>query len=183
MTDEATQGPAGDLAQAMPAGSILCLREYDHPDRAALAADLAEICRKRSLHLLIGASVDLALKVNAFGVHVPEGLWGKRQGQLWKARVRGLRITTAVHSAAAARAARTSPIAADAVTLSPVFDTKSHPGVRTLGPLGLSKLLHEVAPLPAYALGGIHADNARRAMACADSWVNLIGVAGIRFRP
>ncbi|WP_425063866.1 thiamine phosphate synthase [Pyruvatibacter mobilis] len=183
MTDETAQGPATDLAHLVPAGSILCLRDYDHPDRTALAGDLARICRKRSLRLLIGGDVELALEVNAFGVHVPEGLWRGRRGQIRKARAGGLRVTTAVHSSTVARAARSGPLVADAVTLSPVFETKSHPGAHTLGPLGLSKLLREVAPLPAYALGGIHTGNARRAMACAGSWPNLVGVAGIRFQP
>jgi thiamine-phosphate pyrophosphorylase len=72
--------------------------------------------------------------------------------------VRELKLVTAhsLREIAAARRAR-----ADAIVLSPVFATRSHPGARTLGPLRL-RLLAARAGLPVIALGGMNAARARR---------------------
>jgi thiamine-phosphate pyrophosphorylase len=45
---------------------------------------------------------------------------------------------------------------ADAVLLSPVFPTESHPGARALGSLLFARWARR-SPLPVYALGGISA--------------------------
>ena len=50
---------------------------------------------------------------------------------------------------------------ADAVLLSPVFPTRSHPDARTLGPLRF-RLLAARARMPVIALGGMTASTARR---------------------
>ena len=57
--------------------------------------------------------------------------------------------------------------------LSPVFETKSHPGNAGLGVLKFAAWGRR-APLPVYALGGIDAGNARRL-----SHSGAAGIAGI----
>jgi thiamine-phosphate pyrophosphorylase len=52
-------------------------------------------------------------------------------------------------------------VRADAVLLSPVFPTRSHPGARTLGPSRF-RLLAAWAAMPVIALGGLSARAARR---------------------
>jgi thiamine-phosphate pyrophosphorylase len=52
-------------------------------------------------------------------------------------------------------------VRADAVVLSPVFATRSHPGATPLGPLRF-RLLARRAGLPVIALGGMDARRARR---------------------
>ena len=49
----------------------------------------------------------------------------------------------------------------DAVLLSPVFPTKSHPGAAPIGPLRFAAWVRE-CPLPVYALGGVSLQSARR---------------------
>ena len=49
----------------------------------------------------------------------------------------------------------------DAVLLSPVFRTRSHPEAATLGPLRF-RLLAQRARMPVIALGGMNADTAQR---------------------
>ncbi|MDE2406203.1 MAG: thiamine phosphate synthase, partial [Sphingomonadales bacterium] len=68
-----------------------------------------------------------------------------------------LRLATAhdLRELAAARRAR-----ADAVLLSPVFPTRSHPGAATLGPQRFRALATR-AGLPVIALGGMTAPRAR----------------------
>lgn len=52
--------------------------------------------------------------------------------------------------------ARANAIGADLLFISPVFPTRSHPGARTLGPLGFARLAR-LARAPVIALGGMTA--------------------------
>ncbi len=53
-------------------------------------------------------------------------------------------------------------IHADAALLSPVLDTPSHPGAKTLGWSGFSELVSQYG-IPVYALGGMNPDSLRQA--------------------
>lgn len=57
--------------------------------------------------------------------------------------------------------ARANRAGADAVLLSPVFPTRSHPGAKALGPLRF-RLLAIRAAMPVIALGGMNPRTARR---------------------
>jgi thiamine-phosphate pyrophosphorylase len=79
------------------------------------------------------------------------------------------RLATA-HSLRELRAAR-----ADAVVLSPVFATRSHPGGKTLGPIRF-RLLARLSAAPIVALGGM---TARRAAAHKlERWAAIDGLSG-----
>lgn len=176
MTDRAVQGDAWHLADAVPAGTIICLRDYDLKDRAHYAARLAAVCRHNNVRLVVGGDVSLALRVGAWGVHIPEGLWRQSIQDVERARNHGLRISTAVHSRQAARSVVIAGRAlCDMALVSPVFATQSHPEQRVLGPLGLAGVL-EALPTPAYALGGVRPGTIGRL-----AGLPLCGVAGIRF--
>ena len=173
---DATAHPAPEkILDRLPAGSVVILRDYDQTDRDALARQLAAECHKRRLYLLIGRDADLARRVGAQGVHLPEGL----VAQLPRLRQahRDLLFTTACHSARALR--RAERLGADAVLLSPVFPTCSHP--ETLGRpdkvLGVCRfrMLCRETNLPVYALGGINVTTASRLRHC-----RLAGLAAIR---
>lgn len=64
-------------------------------------------------------------------------------------------------------------LGADAILLSPVFATRSHPKARTLGPLRFS-LLAARAGLPVIALGGMDARRAKRLR--AGRWAAIDGL-------
>lgn len=68
------------------------------------------------------------------------------------------RLATAHSLREIARANRTGT---DAVLLSPVFPTRSHPGAKALGPLRF-RLLAARAAMPVIALGGMNVRTARR---------------------
>lgn len=148
-------------ANRLPPGSAVILRHYDDPARAVLARKLARICRRGRVRLLVAGDWRLALAVGADGVHLPEmvarrgpGAWGGMIGKK-----PGFLVTAAAHSPAAIeRAAR---IGVDAVLLSPVFPTASHPGAKVLG-LHRFALWCREASIPVYALGGIDTKTARR---------------------
>ena len=81
-----------------------------------------------------------------------------------------LRLVTA-HSLT--ELARAKQARADAILLSPVFATRSHPGGNVLGPVRFRLLAHR-SPVPVIALGGLSARRAR-----AVRWKNWAAIDGI----
>ena len=134
----------------LPHGAGVILRDYDAPDRPALASEMAALCRRLHLYLLIGGSPALARKHKA-GLHMPENMATPRlaaqcpQGQI---------LSMAAHNAAALHKARALNV--DMVLLSPVFATPSHPQAHPLGVVRLAALAQQTR-LPLIALGGMTA--------------------------
>jgi thiamine-phosphate pyrophosphorylase len=89
----------------------------------------------------------------------------------WRARHPHWIITAAAHSLRALMGLREI----DAVFLSPVFATTSHPGARALGP-ARAALIARAAPVPVYALGGI---TARNAGLLAPSFSGIAAIGGL----
>ncbi len=141
------------MVRRLPAGVGVLYRDYARADRAAYAAMLARLCRAQRRVCLIAGDARLAGLVRAHGVHWPEGLIHRGDR-----RTGGLQ-TAAAHSVRAANQALAR--GADAVLVSPVFATRSHPGAGTLGPHRLARMLRFIQG-PVYPLGGITAATARR---------------------
>jgi len=169
VTDEARLHDPCPAARALPRGSAVLFRHYGHPERAALARRLAVLCRRRGLKLIVAGDWRLAYAVGAHGVHLPEQLVPRR-GRIRRRKRRWL-VTAAAHGAAAIGCARRA--GADAVLLSPVFPTRSHPGAPGLGVVRFAGLVHH-GPLPVYALGGVNEKTARRLIGSG-----AIGIAAI----
>lgn len=177
MTDAARQPDARDVLACLPPGAALCLRDYGLAGRAALAHDLARTARARGVRFMVAGDVRLAIACGAWGVHLPEALARRRRLPLALAARHGLAVTMAAHSQrAAAFAAREVRGGIDAIVISPVFATRSHPDAAPLGPLGFLRIAAAAGGLPAYGLGGLTAAAAARlAPACP------AGIAGIGF--
>jgi thiamine-phosphate pyrophosphorylase len=155
------------LADPLPAirrlkrGDGVLFRHYEWPaaQRLALAQRIAALCRRRGLVLVVAGDARLARAVAADGLHLPQALIFRAAA----ARRAGLPlITTAAHDAGAiARAARCG---ADAVLISPVFVTASHPGAAPLGVLRFAQLASDAQRqgLAVYALGGVTPANFAR---------------------
>lgn len=96
---------------------------------------------------------DLALTAREWGADgiygAPRSLTPRRHGLLHLATAHDLR-----ELGLAAR------LGADAVLLSPVFPTATHPGGAVLGPVRF-RLLARQSPVPVIALGGMNAEHAR----------------------
>jgi thiamine-phosphate pyrophosphorylase len=157
MTDPARVPDPEAVARRLPSGSGVAFRAFDAPDAVARGRRLAAIARRRRLALLAGADPGLARAIGARGVHLPE-----RVGQL-AAPIRRARpdwiVTAAAHDARAVlRALRAG---ADAVVISPVFESRSPSAGRPLGPLRFA-VLARLAKGRAYALGGVDAATAKR---------------------
>ena len=141
----------------LPRGSAIVLRAFGAGDAVAQGLRLAAIARRRGLVLLAGADPALARAIGARGVHLPERL-AHRAGPLKRARPDWL-VTAAAHSEAACR--RAFAAGADAVVLSPVFESRSPSAGRWLGAVRFAAVVRRAAG-PIYALGGVNAGTARR---------------------
>jgi thiamine-phosphate pyrophosphorylase len=97
----------------------------------------------------------LAADAGAAGLHLPEARI--REAGHWRARHPGWIITASVHAAAALAQAQDL----DALLLSPVFATTSHPGAGALGPVRAGRIA-AASHIPVYALGGIVPQTAAR---------------------
>lgn len=157
------------VAGALPEGFGVILRDYHLASRRALAVSLAAVCRQQRLIFLVGGDRALAESVEADGLHLPERMIGDFQR-----RTRGPLglVTAAGHSPEAIERAAGRGI--DAVLLSPVFPTRSHPSAEAIGLTRFSEIL-ERSPLPLYALGGLTPDRVR----ALPKHKRLAGFAGI----
>lgn len=137
----------------LPRGWGVVFRHDGHPGRAALARQVARLCRVRRLALVVAGDARLAAAAGA-GQHLRGGrrLTGPRVG-------RGRLVTSSAHGRAdLVRAARAG---ASLAFLSPLFPTASHPGKPALGAVRWAALLR-TCRCPALALGGVAGRTARR---------------------
>ncbi len=156
------------IIKRLPRGFGVIWRHFGSPSRLATGLVLARACRKRGLILLVANDPALAARIGADGVH-----WPERQLKGIRARKPGSIETAAAHSRAAI--ARAAALGVDAVLVSAVFPSQSPTAGPALGALRFRQLTR-TAPLPVYALGGIGAGNAARAMHNAAGWAAIEGV-------
>ena len=152
LSDARNDAALEDALAKLPRGSGFIFRHYHLPprERRARFDTLARLARARGHTIVLAGQAASARDWRADGVYAAPG--GLRQaGNL-------LRLATA-HSLRELGAARRA--GAHAVLLSPVFPTRSHPGVATLGPVRF-RLLATHSAVPVIALGGLNASTARR---------------------
>ena len=142
-----SSGPRG----SGPRRSGVIFRHYHLLPAARRAAfrQVLRLCRARGHVAVLAGSAREALAWGADGAYGPPALLAPGPAALRLCTAQSLR-----ELAAAARAR------ADAVLLSPVFPSRSHPGGRSLGPVRFL-LLARRSPVPVIALGGMTAASAR----------------------
>lgn len=169
MTDDTRDADWIQAVSALPRGSAVIVRHRDARLRAELALRLRPVCRAGRVALLVADDAALAQRIAADGVHLPERHVARVQGL--RSRNRGWLVTCAAHSAAAVQRARAA--GADAVFVSPVFPTASHPDRAALGTVRFAALAN--APIGIYALGGVETKTIRRLVAQRIVGIGLIG--------
>ena len=152
LSDERNDAALEAALRGLPRGSGFIYRHYHLPpeQRVARWFALARIARARH-HVMILA--DDAITAREWGA---DGLYGPPRA-LYP--TRDLLTLATAHSIAEIGLA--NRLRADAVLLSPVFATRSHPGAPALGPLRF-RLLASRARMPVIALGGMNPATARR---------------------
>ena len=170
MTDDTRVADWTAAAVALPHGSYVIVRHRDAKARERLAMGLRGVCRQRRVKLLIADDAALAVRAGADGVHLPQARLKKLSGL----RVRFPRwfLTGAVHDAAALAEAEQQ--GADAVFLSPVFATASHPEARELGAVRFAALAAR-SRVPVLALGGIDGGSIQRLAPSHAAGAGVIG--------
>ena len=138
------------------------LREKDLAVRELLemAYRLRETTKRYGAKLFINDRVDIALAVDADGVHL--GHTGLPPQAARKAAGEGLLIGVSAHSIEQAKKAEQD--GADFMTLGPVYETPSK--LRYGRPLGadILKMAKDIISIPVFAIGGIKEDKADEVM-------------------
>lgn len=156
MTDERVA--QSDLLRALarlPAGSAVVVRHYSLPEaeRRVLFGRVRRAARRRGLLVLLAGDPALARRWGADGHHGPDR--ARPDGRPWL-------HSASVHDMTQLHQARA--VGAQALLLSPLFATRSHPGARPLGAVRFAALARRV-DVPVIALGGVkprHAALVRR---------------------
>lgn len=133
-------------------------------ERVARYFKLAHVARTRGHLVILSDSALTAREWGADGIYgAPLALYPRRRDLI--------QIATAHDMREIAQANR---MAADAVMVSPVFPTRTHPGAPTLGTARFRTLASH-AQMPVIALGGMTAGNAKRL--CWDKWAAIDGLS------
>ncbi len=128
-------------------------RHYHLPPEERLARfdTLAAIARRAGHLVILSDSTLTAREWGADGVYgAPLSIYPTRADLISVATVHDMR-----------EIAQANRMAADAVMLSPVFPTRSHPGGKSLGPIRF-RTLARFAQMPVIALGGMTRSTAQR---------------------
>ena len=181
MTDPLRLPDPEAALRRLPCGAALIWRAYGNEASPARLRRLTSLARRTHVLLLVAGHPAHAARIGTMGIHLPEReLTRPRNGRYVIPRMRsahGMALTAACHSEIAIRrAARTG---ADAVLISPVFETESHAGAKPLGPVRFARLarLAKSLGLVPYALGGIVTEAHVRRL----SGSGAAGIAGIGF--
>lgn len=167
----APQGLVEAAAQAVAAGvDLVQLRERDLPPEAllGLARALRALTRGRAL-LIINSAVEVALAVDADGVHLPEN--GPPIDEV-RARIGSRLLGCSAHSAAAA--SRAAAAGADYLQVGPIYPTATHPERPPAG-LELLRAVRQAVDVPVLAVGGITPGNAAATLEAGADGLAVIG--------
>lgn len=162
LSDARNDAMLEDALRRLPRGSGFVFRHYHLPagERQARFAQLARLARACGHLTILSGDPATASRWGADGTYGPV-----------RTPVPGLiHLATAHDMAEIAAANRTQ---ADALLLSPVFPTRSHPGGGVLGPIRF-RLLAARAQMPVIALGGMTRRNA-----CRLDWPRWAAIDGL----
>ena len=176
-TDPARTPRPWETAACLPVGAGVVFRHFGAADALETGLRLRAATQAAGVRLLVGLDADLAERIEADGVHLPEralsaayALSGRRPDWL---------LTGAAHSAATVKAARDL----DALVLSPVFPAGGASGSKPVLGIDGFKALRTHAPCPIYALGGIGAGNVADLLGSGACGIASVDAVQAAFRP
>ncbi|HEX4874657.1 MAG TPA: thiamine phosphate synthase, partial [Sphingorhabdus sp.] len=144
MTDPRLGDRLLSAIRKLPAGSGVIFRHYelDMGERHRLFAAVRKICVRRGHKLILAGTKSEALRWHADGFHQRTG---HHPLMLHSAPVHNLREIRQAHR-----------WGAQILVLSPLRQTRSHPGQRPLGPIRFGQLARCCQPSKVIALGGMN---------------------------
>ena len=148
------------------------LREKDLPvrDLLQLAREIRILTRDFGARLFVNDRVDVALAVEADGVHL--GHQSMPPAPVKKLAGSKLLVGVSSHTIEEAKAAETG--GADFITFGPVFFTPSKAEFGT--PVGLEclKIIRKSVRIPIFGLGGIKSGNIKQILGCGVNGISMI---------
>ncbi|MBX3729364.1 MAG: thiamine phosphate synthase [Candidatus Sumerlaeia bacterium] len=169
-----TRGSPEEVTDSLIVGGVtaIMLREKDltPAELFRLGVRLRDVCRARGVPLLVNNSLEVAMALDADGVH-----FGRDSIPPGRARqIAPPQMICGFSAHDESELHRAHEWGMDYCTLSPVFfPTSKEMSSPTLGIEGLARIAAQ-SPIPVVALGGIALDNAR---ACLDA--GAVGIAAI----
>ena len=155
--------------------TFLQIREKDLDANAfeAEAAKLKELCRRYHVPYVVNDSVEIALAIDADGVHVGQSdIRGRDiRSLIGPDKILGISAGTVDEAVAAVNAG------ADYIGVGAVFGTSTKKNARNLSVEKLQEIRHSVS-IPVVAIGGIHAGNL---LELSDSGVDGVAVVSAIF--
>ena len=149
-------------------------KNVDHETRLRLGHELRALCREAQVPFIANDDVELALALDADGVHLGQGDGDPQRArwQLGDKAIIGLSVSEPDHWGAF------DPLVVDYVGLGPFAPTSTKPDARkALGPEGLARLVK--SDVPSVAIGGISHANAGEALAThVDGLAVVSAIAG-----
>lgn len=166
LSDERNNAALEGALRRLPRGSGFVYRHYHlaPEERVARFMALRRLCRARGHCVILADSALTAKEWGADGLYGAPLMLGPKRADL-------LAIATVHDMREIAQANR---MGADAVMLSPVFPTRSHPGADVLGPVRFRSLARH-AGMPVIALGGMTQQSAHRLR--WPSWAAIDGLS------
>lgn len=172
ISDERNDARLEASLRRLPRGSGFIYRHYhlNDPDRYQRFRELLCIAKGCDHTVILSDSALTAREWGADGIYgSPRALYPRRRDLL--------HIATAHNMREIGQANR---IGADAIMLSPVFPTKSHPGSGTLGPMRFL-MMAKYAGVPVIALGGMDQQYSKQMR--WNRWAAIDGLSAGHLRP
>jgi thiamine-phosphate pyrophosphorylase len=141
---------------------IIQLREKEYPkkDFYHLALKFKEITTRAGVLLIINDHVDIALGVEADGVHL-----GQEDLPVQVARKLAPELLIGASTHSLEQALQAEKDGADYINIGPIFSTETKEGVgRSLGPEAISEISPQIK-IPFTVMGGINEDNIEQVLA------------------
>ncbi|NLP49674.1 thiamine phosphate synthase [Bacillus sp. RO1] len=169
--------PSGVLQQAINGGvSFFQFREKGHGakvgiEKSKLAWELKEICKRHNIPFIVNDDIDLALEVEADGVHI--GQEDTPFSVVAERLTPGMIIGVSCHTLEEAAAAVDD--GADYIGVGPMYFTSTKKDIREVkGPEVISEIRNAGLTVPIVGIGGITVENAAKVLAAGADGVAVI---------
>jgi thiamine-phosphate pyrophosphorylase len=149
-------------------------------DRLELAWKLRLLCREHGVPFLVNDDIELALAVEADGVHVGQE---DEPASAVRARI-GSRMLLGVSAHDPAEAERAVRDGADYLGVGPIYATRTKEDAKAAaGPSVLTRIREAGIRLPIVGIGGIHAGNAAEVVRAGADGVSVISAISMAANP
>jgi len=148
-------------------------------EKVAFAKELQAICRKRSIPFLVNDDVELALALDADGVHIGQE---DERADIVRKKIGDKILGVSAHNVEEAR--RAIEQGADYLGVGPIFPTNTKTDAKKAQGVAVLRQLREHGiTIPIVGIGGITPDNAKTVIAAGADGVSVISAISLADSP